>query len=320
MSNFDLKGESADRFISSAYQQAEEILKLDIGEANFASELRQLAGLIPELKKEYRDTNNPNVDYKRADYRRAYVLYYLAPYAAQLAYWIEKFGLEERLESSQTVILIGTGPSPEMVALEHFFSGKFFYHCVDINTEWQGQIPLTRWNRRSKPNHEYHFADVSDPNCWERLPIDFSKIDLVVCQNFFNEIPLSKTDAFSQSFAVLFDSLSKGTELLFSDLSGYHGDRHLRKLQEFWNEHHFIAGDATEIEVHIPPGKFPNYLGPLKDEQGREMRYVWRRRRILTFGRHIIKTGTASAAELSQQYTGQFSRLPTKHIPNQGPF
>ena len=33
-----------------------------------------------------------------------------------------------------------------------------------------------------------YFADVSDPDCWENLPIDLTKVDLVVCQNFLNEI------------------------------------------------------------------------------------------------------------------------------------
>jgi len=264
--------------------------------------------LFQELKPLYEKVNTPEIDYRRLDHRRAYVLYYLAPYAGQLAYWISYFDIDTLLkEFCRTVVLIGTGPSPEMMAIEYFLKNsdrEIFYHCIDINPEWQTQVMFNPWNDLpSSPNHEYHFADVSDPDCWENLPIDLTKVDLVVCQNFLNEISNDRKNDFQQSFAVLYDSLEEGTGLLFSDLGGY--EPKILPLERFWEENasfnkHTVVNDP--LEVHIPRELFPKIIGALTNPRGQQMRDVWRKRYLKTFAKYIVKTNSTSAVEHYRDY------------------
>ena len=263
--------------------------------------------LFQELKPLYENVDTPEIDYRRLDHRRAYVLYYLAPYAGQLAYWISYFDIETLLkEFCRTVVLIGTGPSPEMMAIEYFLRNsdrEIFYHCIDINPEWQTQVMFNPWNDLSdSPNHEYHFADVSDPDCWERLPIDFSQVDLVVCQNFLNEIPDDRKNDFQQSFAVLYDSLEEGTGLLFSDLGGY--EPKILRLERFWEEHASFNEHTVNdpLEVHIPRELFPKIIGALTNPRGQQMQDVWRKRYLRTFAKYIVKTNSTSAVEHYRDY------------------
>lgn len=275
-----------------------------------SSQFQEIADHFHEtLKPLFWREDTPEIDYSRQDHRRAYLLYYVAPYAAQLGYWISHFGLETALkEFTGEIVLIGTGPSPEMIAIEYFCRKRgwdsFSYHCIDLNGAWEEQVDYLF--RGDEHLYEYHTADVSEPTCWTNLPINFSEVDLIVCQNFLNEIPRTMAKTFEKSFATLFDSLSEGSSLLFSDLWGYNSTYPLNSLEKFWNENAFIeeAGvdGQVKLQVDIPPQSFPRLLGPLQDSDGRRMDSFWRKKNLRTFAKRVVKTNGTPAVENYENY------------------